>query len=241
MTKAFKVFATRDVKETNKPLRAFIDVTDIFTKKESEYSCYKLSILLARTSAAMASLTYYSVNNRYQNNSVIINSGALCYAKMFTHIIDYLFKISVVETSRSNCMYYASKFYMISLMKKENNDSTKAVAMKIANISSAQADILEMYEEKDSYNNIKEFIDMIRTAMKLHKLQLDVFVEKWVYIFGSGTQLGMEFFPSFAEMVLYVYGNSFLNSQKVIEKVLGDDISGFSNALITGAETEFFR
>ena len=68
---------------------------------------------------------------------------------------------------------------------------------------------------------------------KLKGFGLDILVEKWLYLFGNGTQFGLEWFAPFASMITNAYTGSYLNQQKQIEKCLGKNLlNNFSNEII---------
>ena len=53
------------------------------------------------------------------------------------------------------------------------------------------------------------------------QLKIDNFIEKWAFVYGSGTQYGTELYTSFASILTNAYVGSYINNQKTIEKVLG--------------------
>ena len=79
--------------------------------------------------------------------------------------------------------------------------------------------------------NIKYFIREVGKILRLNKLTLEVFVEKWIFLFGTGTHFALELFPSFASMVTDAYVGCYINNQKTIEKIIGRDMVNFSNII----------
>ena len=63
------------------------------------------------------------------------------------------------------------------------------------------------------------------------QLNLYNFIEKWAFVYGSGTQYGTELYTSFASILTNAYVGSYINNQKTIEKVLGRTLVDFTNAL----------
>ena len=63
-------------------------------------------------------------------------------------------------------------------------------------------------------------------------MKLNNFVNKWIFVFGPGTQFAMELYPAFSTMITNAYCGAYLNNQKVIEKVLGRTLVEYSVALL---------
>ena len=239
MSQAFKVFPAKDVRG-DKKMKIFIDVSDIFRDKNGEWVCSNIDVLIARLVSAMTNFVYYSDTHRVVNNSNISVLGATIYSKLMTNIIDNLFKISVVDSQKTACMYLAAKFYLVNILEKDPESSTVFnVAVKASGISEARAKTLEIYEEEDSYQNIKTFIELLSTTLKIKKLQLDNVVDKWVYIYGRGTHFGLELFPSFAAMSTDAYANAYINNQKTIEKLLEVYMVDFTKTIFDLGQTYF--
>ena len=64
-------------------------------------------------------------------------------------------------------------------------------------------------------------------------LTLDILVEKWLYLYGTGTQFALELYPAFASLVTNVYIGCYINNQKTIEKVVGKDIVTFTVGVLS--------
>jgi hypothetical protein len=63
-------------------------------------------------------------------------------------------------------------------------------------------------------------------------LTTDSFVQRWMYAFGPSTFLGLELFVPFTTVLTDCYIGAYLNQQNTIEKVVGKNITIFSNELI---------
>jgi hypothetical protein len=238
LPKAFKVFAAKDVKTNDGKLKVFIDA-DVLRYVDGKWVCSNVDILVAHLVNAMNTLIYYADPKRIIMRDEIIKSGSSAFATMFTHIIDYLYKITTVANTRDKCLYLATIYYNKNILCKDITDSIKAVARNISGLSEREEDILwiQINDDKD-FLNIKFFIEAIARILKLSKLTLDVFIEKYIYIYGTGVQFSLELFPSFASMITNAYTGCYLNNQKTIEKLVGSDMIKFSTAVLkVGAES----
>ena len=113
------------------------------------------------------------------------------------------------------------------------NDSIMAKARKNSGLTEKDEKILmiQFDIEKDCLN-IRTFIEAISKILGLSKLTLDLVVEKWVWLYGTGTQFALELFPSFSAMMTDAYMGCYLNNQKSIEKICGKELVNYSQALL---------
>ena len=237
LPKAFKVMVAKDVKGDRK-LKVFIDA-DVIRKIDGVYKCNNVDILIAYLVSAMNSLIYYTDPKRLIMRDEINNAGARCFSSLFTHIIDYLYKVSTTPSTRDKCVYLTSLYYIKNILQKDITDSVKHMCRRISGISEREEEILFIQlDQEKAFMNINFFIQELSKVLKLPKLTLDVFLEKWLYIYGTGTQFALELYPAFATMITNVYVGCYLNNQKTIEKVVGRNMIDFTTTILkVGAES----
>ena len=100
--------------------------------------------------------------------------------------------------------------------------------------------MLDYQIPEDAFNDINTFINALNNILKIGTLKIDNFIEKWVYLYKSGTQFATELFPAFATMMTNAYTGSYINNQKTIEKITnnGRDMVTFVTALLqVGSES----
>ena len=86
--------------------------------------------------------------------------------------------------------------------------------------------------------NIKFFVETVASVLHVSKLTLDVVVERWMTIYGTGTVFALEIFPAFATMMTDAFVGAYLNNQKTIEKVAGSSMVEYTKVLLSiGAES----
>lgn len=227
LPRSFKVFYGKDPKD--KSNKVFIDVTGIISHNNGVYvlESRSLDILISYLVSALNQLIYFQDPMRIVNNVSLIEGGASCYAELFTYVIDFL-RISGVDNFRNKCKYLASMFYLVNCMSKEDNDTTESKALKISGLSQREVELMKIQMNDNPYLNIKSFIESIAKILHIEgKLTLDVFIEKWVYLYGSGTQFATELYIAHANMMINAYVGCYLNNQKTIEKVCGDKMVTF--------------
>lgn len=234
LPKQFKVFVAKDIKSPDKKHKIFIDCTDLVYMSDGQYTCRKIDILIAYLIQAMTSLVYYTDEKRFLNNNSLTIAGAECFAKLFTAIIDYICKISVSGNTKSRCLYLSSMYYLESILGKNSNENERT-SLRIAGLSERESDVIGLYINDHSFDNIKIFIETINNVLKVD-VTLDTVVDKWMYLYGTGTVLGMELFPCFSAMITDAYVGCFINNQKTIENQCKRSMVTYTKTLLMVGE-----
>lgn len=229
----FKVFAAKDIKgKDNKATKVYIDCTDLFRIEGGKYNCRSVDILISYLVNAMTTLIYHADERRILSNSDLTLNGAAAYATLFTHVIDYVFKISVNPELKAKCKYLAAMFYCEYVLGKEESPSVTAIARKVAGITEREERVININCDVDSYKDLDHFILTINKVLKTN-LTLDILVDKWMFIYGPSTVFGLEYFPSFAAMLTDAYCGGYINNQKTIEKIVGKEMVSFTKGIFT--------
>lgn len=229
--KAFKVLCAKDIKEDRK-LKVFIDCSALLYESNNIWQTNNIDILISYLVNAMTTYIYFRDHKRVLGNSKVVYSAMDIYAKLVSHIVNFMYKINLLELRKDRCVYMAALFCGCNLFGYEfDDDRVKELARKISNLSEREAEILHITFSKDNVTNLKTFIDGLSETLKLDKLTTDVFVEKWMYLYGPGTQFALEMFPALSSMVTDAYVGAYINNQKSIEKVLGTSMVDYSKQL----------
>lgn len=236
LPRAFRVFYAKDPR--TKEEKVFIDCTGIIIDNNGVYSVSNKNIdfLVAYLMSAMMNIIYYNAPLRLINNNDIITSGAICFSNMYSYIIDFL-RISGVNNYKNRCKYLATKYFMVNILCKEEDDRVDGKALQLSGISERESELIKLQLSENSYDSIVDFVNSTSDVLRAEKLTLDVFMNKWLYIYGSGTQFALELFPAFANMLIYSYIGIYINNQKTIENVCGNDMVTFVKAIIKVGES----
>ena len=244
LPKAFKVFCAKDIKGPKKDkMKVFIDCSNIIEvdKESGRYVCKRnnIDIFISYLVSAMHTFIYYADEDRFTSNSKIMQVGAQAFASIFTHVIDYSCKISNMATVKNKCMYLAALYYISNILGKDHTtDGARRVAMKISGLSERDAGIVDIQIKAESMMNIKYFVETVASVLRLNKITLDVVVERWMSIYGTGTVFALEIFPAFASMITDAYVGAYINNQKTIEKIAGTSMTEFTKVILSiGAES----
>ena len=235
--KAFKVITARDIKEDRNQVKVFIDCTGVVKLTDTGYSLVDngnaVNILICYLIAARTAFIMEAKPTMITTNSTLTQSGTKAFAALVNYIVDYIGKININVDARNKSLYLASIYYQVNLLEKDIDfKSVKETALKISGISERQANIIELDFKEDSFENIEKFINLMEESLHIKGLTIDTFIEKWMWLFGTGTVFGTELFTYFAQMMSDAYIGAFLNNQKTIEKVAKQSMVEFTKTLI---------
>lgn len=240
LPRAFKVFEAKDLKlSRTAPTKVFIDVTGLITFKDGYFYCKKIDWLITYLFSALGYLMYSKSPMKLLNNSNITISSTECYVSLFIYILNYL-RIIGFDQNKAKIAYLAGLFYQYHLLGKDIDTYAKNISAKIAGIGSNDIRAYELYYdvEKD-FMNIESFINLITETFKLKGLDVEVFIGKWMYQFGTGTEYGVELFTSFSTILTNTYCGSYVIHQKQVERCCGKSMVNYATALLRVGVEEF--
>lgn len=238
LPRAFKVFTAKDLKSGDKQLKVFIDMSDLVKTGNGSVEIHPANMdkFISYLTSALMMRIYYSYPEKLLNNSKLIDSANACFAELFTYVIDWL-RISGVDRMREKCMYIASIYFQTCILNKDYTDSIEMRAKSISKITAKDIELLDIRMPDGAYKDINNFISAVGKILNADGLKLDNFIEKWLHLFGAGTQFAVEYFPALSTMITNTYNGSYMNNQKTIEKICGRSIVDFTTALFSIGST----
>lgn len=235
MPRMFKVFCAKDPKD--KKLRVFIDVSNVikFNASTGRFNT-STETLIANLVEAKINMAYYMIPKTYTKKTTFMVMAIRSFAKLFTHLVDYTLNISVIPGNRNKMMYFAAKYFITQVLQySDDEDRVNALAQKAVDVKGTEASIFDMVCNFDEdFTSFPAFVDFIGKAFKVDKEKntMSLFTEKWMFLYGPGTILAVEYLPTFISMITNAYCGVYLNNQKTIEKILGNDLVAFGKEVI---------
>lgn len=232
--RAFKVFAASDIKSGDKKTKIFIDMTDvmIFTNGRYEVKPRDLDKLVSYLMSALCYLIYYAEPDRLINSSALIETGNKAFCELFAYCIDSL-RIGGVDKVREKTIYLSSLYYQTNILGKDFTNSVEDRAKRISGLNSREIEVIDAQLDSNTFKDIKGFVESLAKIIRCEgSLKIDNFVERWLFLFGTGTQFGMELYPAFSTILTNAYCGAYLNNQKTIEKILGRTLVEYTLALL---------
>jgi hypothetical protein len=220
---------------TTAPLKVFInvDLYKVFDKDRLKSP----ELLITLLNNAIVQLMYYKVPKRLFGAYSCIESATRAWTKLFIYIIDFMAKIGVMgETVKNKAEYAAAKYFLSNVACVSNDpftNSDRNRCIKIAGISNREADLIDASIQDEDYQDIKLFISAFAEYLKIPNLTIETFIDRWMYAWGGPqTAFALEYFPSFSQMLTDAYHGCYLNNQKTIEKLAGDDMVEYCKSVV---------
>ena len=188
-------------------------------------------MLISYVINAMVCMIYHKAEKEITNAS-IVEDAMRAFSSLFTHVIDYLFKISTIPATKTKCQYLACMYFVQNILGREFNESYKHMATKIIDISEREQDMIITQCDDGDFDNIRLFTEKLSDLLKIPNLKIDNLIEKWMYLYGTSTVFGLEYFPALSAMLTDAYQGSYLNNQKTIEKVVGNTLVSYTKNVI---------
>lgn len=243
MSRAFKVFQAVDPKSRVKDDRKiFIDCTGLIENKNGVYVCKNIGILISYLVAAMGIGLYYGANAIMLSNAFIVKTSTAAFVDMALYTMEFLKVPVTIDDNKANLAFIIAEYFLFNVLQNTNVSSNVAIAKSISGTNAAESLHMQFADVLiDGKCDIDKFIKSIQkiylnqddAKMKSSQFSTENFVEKWAYLFGPSTYLGLELFTSFSQAITDCFVGSYINQQNTIEKIVGGkNIIKYSNELL---------
>ena len=235
LPKSFKIITAKDIRD-DKKIKVFIDCSGIIKASGNGYvldNGNAINIFISYLIAARTSFIVEAKPSLLITNSALTQSGVKTFASLVNYVVDFIGKININTEARNKSLYMAAVYYQVNMLDKDiDSKSVRDTAIKISGVSERQANIIELDFEQDSFDDIEKFVNLLKESLHVKGLTIDSFIEKWMFVYGTGTVFAMELFTYFAQMITDAYIGAYINNQKTIEKVAKQNMIDFSKTLI---------
>ena len=198
VAKAYKVMYARDPRDGVQ--KVFIDVTDIIIDNSGAYTCKYPEVLISYLLTAHNMLIYYADQKKISMNSVLVNSSTTAFADLFSYILEYL-RVNGITEHKKQILYIAATYYQHTLLERDLNDTTRSVSLKVSGLTQREAQVVDIRLNEEDFTNIKTLIDCISRILSAKNLTVEVFIDKWCTLFGTGTYYACEMYTAFASLL----------------------------------------
>lgn len=230
LSSSFKVFYATDVASANRKKKIFIDVTGLIKEDSGYFTCKNIDTLCAYLFAAAVMGTYYIDNNKIVNNASITKLSAECFVRMFCGVLDSMRVINYAENA-DKIGYIAAVYYLFNLVQKDLK-SAESMAANIVGLDQRTANAYRYYYEEEHLQNINTIITHLATTFNMKGLATDVFINKWITMYGNGSLYATELMPSFLITLTNAYSGAYINRQNIIENMCGRNMVTLSETLL---------
>lgn len=230
LTSSFKVFYATDVASSKRNKKIFIDVTGLIKEDSGYFSCKNIDTLCAYLFAAAVMGTYYTDNPKITNNASIVKLSAECFVRMFCGVMDSMRVINFSENA-DKIGYIAAVYYLTSMVQKDVK-TAESMAANIVGLDQKTANAYRFYYDEEDLENINTIINHLATTFNLKGLTTDIFINKWITMYGNGSLYATELMPSFLITLTNAYSGAYINRQNIIENMCGRNMVTLSETLL---------
>lgn len=234
---SFKVFTAKDLKDQTKKKKVFIDLTGLVKFKNGYFVCKETDKLCAYLMTALVNLLYYTNPAKITTNTSILRSSTICFSKLFCGVLDNL-RVINYEENKTKIAYISAVYYLYNLVGKDIK-SARSTAASVIGLPVKDASAYDIYyDEEVNFVSINSFIQFLAETFKLKDLTTNVYIARWIFIYGKGTMYGVELLPSFLSLLMNAFSGSYINNQKMIENICAQDMVDVSTMILrVGADT----
>ena len=229
----FRVICSRDPKmKSSTDYKVFIDCTGLIIKDtDGNYKCRSIDVLISHVINAMVTMIYHKAENQILSAN-LVEYTMTAFSALFTHVIDYLTKISVIQSTKLKCQYLSCMYFVENILQREFNEGYQHMAGKICGISEREQELIMVQCSEGDFDNIKAFVSLLSEALKTPALKVDNVIDKWMYLYGTNTVFSIEYYPALSAMLTDAFCGAYINNQKTIEKVVGNTLVAYSKDVI---------
>ena len=230
---SFKVIAAKDPKDGRKE-KIFVDVTGLITYENGFFVCKEIDRLAAYMLGVLVYQIYTKDPNKLIRNGSIQKYSVSGFMKMFSSELDYL-RLTGFMSNRAKITYIAGVYFGVAVMGLDLAAARRtacAVSTTLLGTNAQECRAADYYYDAEDFKNINTFIESISKTFKLEGLTTDIFVDRWIYLYGKGSHFAVELYPVFLNTIIYAYSGTYMNNMKRIESVLGRDLVDLTTAVL---------
>jgi hypothetical protein len=185
--------------------------------------------------AGLVVLGLYTSENKVINNANILKNATYIYTRMFARCLDRIYSLNLDPLQTDRVSYQIAKFFQIHLMSRENNATTKNLAMTTIPGQTPKASLERMDEEYVlDYSSLTKFVESLSSSSPaLSNLTIRSFMEVWIKMFGSSALFAVESGIYFFVAVMSAASLSGMNTELIINNLADKQVQALYS--------EFFR
>ena len=142
-----------------------------------------------------------------------------------------------IGRKRRKIAYIVGVYYLFSLVEKDHK-TAETISASINKLDQRTANAYRYYYEEEHLESIDTFVKHLTETFNMKGLTTDIFVNRWLTMYGNGSMYATELMPLFLITITNAFSGSYINRQNTIENMCGRSMVTLSETLIrVGAET----
>lgn len=185
-----------------------IDPKKLFTLMESAYFA----------------ILYHVRHNELVRKTSIIADGSSAYAHMFARVLNKKYALNVDKTKYNNVIFLASKFYLINILGRENDEVATNYALN--NCVNGNAVIIREFDSMlpdTVFNSLHDLISYMGAPdgeLRFPSLTTRGYIEQYIIMYDASALLSLEYLPYFIYTIQAAHNRAFINNQNIIEDII---------------------
>lgn len=178
------------------------------------------SIMMGYIVSAFNSYTYLMNPSVFTKNAVVSKDGAHIFANFISHVLHYMYKIRSIPKVANEVTHMAKMYYYVNIMRYDVNKAVELVN-RTTDLTSSHIAVINA-DDPGVYVDINTFVTKaLATIPVMNKLTTALFVEKWIQLFGVGTEFALELLPAFLTMLTNQYVSSYATNINTVQSIIG--------------------
>ena len=200
----------------------FIDCSNILYKNPNtgKFECREESILLHHIYTALTSYTINKYPSAFLRKGEFIMYSTKIFVDMFAYTYEFIYKLSANLYSYDKLKYIAGIFFQVNHLGLSYQEASKN-SIKISGIEQNVASVVDMKVNPEVMENgFLKFFTSIKDIIEVRKdVDIQIFTQKWMSLYGEGSQFALELLLPFLDLVTSVSDNVYIFNKNAIEKV----------------------
>jgi hypothetical protein len=188
--------------------------------------------LFAVMQTGVVTLGCYENWNAISMNQSVAKLGASIYSKIFSKVLDKMFAVNLDPIKADKVRFIASKFFLLNVLGKTNGETVNNIAYGNCLNGTTRTTILAFDQSlpQTAYKRLDDFINAIaQTVEGCHTLTIRTFLDTYIKMYALSAIFALEYFPYFCHMLFSVAVGAHINSEYLIENLVGKELDKFYN------------
>jgi hypothetical protein len=211
---------------------SLVNLTNYGTKDRDGEFHIDTRQLFAVLQTGVVALGCYENWNAISMNQSVGKLGALIYSKIFSKVLDKMFAINLDPIKSDKVKFITAKFFLLNILGKSNGESVNNIAYSVCQNETTRSTIMAFDQSlpTTAYHRLDDFINAISINVEgCHTLTFRTFIDTYIKMYHFSSIFALEYFPYFCHMLFSVAVGAHINSEYLIENLVGKDLDKFYN------------
>lgn len=212
-----------------------INVSDILyiNKNTGKLDCRDINKLLHYFYLGIISYSLNKFPKAFLRKNDFVTCGTKIFTEMYSYVFEYLYKLSSNIHSYDKLKYIVAVFHCMNHLSMNYNEASK-IATKISGLRDKEINSIEfrMNTDLDFTQGFFKFHERVKDIIDLRKdVSLPVFTDKWIFLYGEGTQFALDMELPFIDIITSINDNLFVVAKNNVERMCAKEVSRYATSI----------